>query len=314
MMHPVPKYVKDYFRRHRLARRLPPAISKLIKGRVVDFTNASPYFRRLAADARIRIQAELEVRGDFRYSLGVRLFAFFRFALLELVANPPADTEDYVPGDFVAQAIYRTAWLYGNPIPAEKDDRFDLWPPSKPIAHAWERLGTYAPLSGGERLVLEELPTGELRFPNPGFLLPRIEQRITYNTDKNKLPKITIEIEGEPASVLYRSRYVLRDPEERAKIRREAKRLLESLCRHLLITFQVRHSKANRPVINLGQEAAYLHDHKRLSWRKVAQKACPRNHTHDFGCQTNLRKQAEQWYRRNLADIKRCDLPSAQFV
>jgi hypothetical protein len=246
---------------------------------------------------------------QFRYEFSVPLFAFFKCALRHLLANPPMDAQNMSPADLIAQAVFRTAWMYGTPLPNPDRDRGELWPRNRPICEAWLRLGKYEPLSGAEIMTKEELSDGTLRFPSPGFLLPRIAQRISYSTDKNKLPKIVIEIEGEPVCILYKSRYNLRDLEERTSVRAEAKRMLDCLIKDLLVNFQVKYSRANRPLINLGQEAAYLHDHRRLSWREVANQICPRKHSHDFTCRTNLRKQAEHWYRRNVTAIMKREPP-----
>jgi hypothetical protein len=157
--------------------------------------------------------------SEFRYEFSASLFAFFECTLRELLANPPADAQDKNPSDLVAHAVYRTAWMYGTPLPSFDRNRDELWPPGRPMSEAWLRLGKYPPPSGAELMIREELPDGTLRSASQESRHPLIAQRITYNADRTKLPKIVIEIEGEPVSILYRSRYVLFDPEQRVKVR-----------------------------------------------------------------------------------------------
>lgn len=128
---------------------------------------------------------------------------------------------------------------------------------------------------------------------------------MTYHQDGRKLPKLSIDIEGEPVALLLKARYSIRDEDERRGVRSEASKIFKQLAKSMSENLQIAHRDSHRPRINLGAEAAYLHDYKGLSWRVVSQQACPRKHKHDENCKTNLRKQAEQWYRFQATAMER---------
>ena len=160
------------------------------------------------------------------------------------------------------------------------------------------------------KVVLEDPgQSSKLRLLRPGqSSYPRIGLSLTYHEDPQQLPKITIEIEGEPVSVLMKAHYDLKDPKERSRVRSDAKRIWSSLF-DWIAPWQ---AKAGRPREDRGKEAARLHYHQGLTWPQVADRLCsqkslhqrPNREGHMRLCRENFRKQSEQFFRKITQHIK----------
>lgn len=285
---------------------LPVDIRRYIKGKVIDLSTATKYYRRCAESVRPRLRPVLEEKAEAKFELERKFFRFYMKLLRELVARNYARSE-MKGADFLARALYRAGCLYAREQQPLDPSPFLLWPDTRPITDAWRRLGESG-VPGGRQVVLEDPGPGQkLRLPRRGeFGFPRIRLSLIFTQDREKLPKLTIEIEGEPVCILMKGGYLLRDPEERRAVRKDSKRIWEGVTPWLLADLGIGQLKRGKPAGHLGPEAAYLHDHHGLSWTQIAEKVCPKKHTHDWNCKENLRTQARQFWtnqRRSAATL-----------
>lgn len=176
------------------------------------------------------------------------------------------------PAECAALALYRAAGLYARHEKAKYPDRMMLSPDDRPIEEAWKGLQGITPYPHGEYMILEDRGTSKLRLPRPGvYEHERLKIGISYSGDVTKLPKITIEVEGEPVALLMKARYELRDPFETRTVRREAARRWTAIWNQILAMIQLRGSRPGRPVRNFGRDAARFH---LPSWQELASSGC----------------------------------------
>ncbi|OFV99324.1 MAG: hypothetical protein A3F68_06855 [Acidobacteria bacterium RIFCSPLOWO2_12_FULL_54_10] len=316
-------------------RDLTKDIQTCVKGKIIDLSSASEYWRKCVEAVLPHIQALIRKRGPNRYELANdQFFGFFFNHLQGRIARYKARPPETIvmkmnSAELIAEALYNAAQLFGKPLIEVPKDWDSLWPKDRPMSEAWERLGVpesmtipggaaqiWTPRSMGMRARLEDPgQSSELRLLRPGqSSYPRIGLSLTYHKDPQELPKITIEIEGEPVCVLMKAHYNLKDSKERSRVRSDAKRVWSSLFRWIT-PWQ---AKAGRPREDRGKEAAQLHYHQGLTWTQVADRLCPQkslhlrpnrqNHIHR--CKENFRKQAEQFFRKITQHIK--TLPAAK--
>ena len=289
--------------------RLPPEVRECLKGRAIDLSTASKYYRRCVGSVLPRLQPVLVSKGENRYQLSEKFFGFFMQLLREVVAGHHGRSE-MGGADFLARALYRAGWLFGRRQKALEPSPFLVWPETRPIPEAWKRLGELAGSGriSGTSVVLEDPGPGQkLRLPRPGqFEHPRIKLSITSSVERERLPKLGIEIEGEPVCVLMNGAYLIKDPEEREAIRKDSKRILDALMQWVYADLGIGRLSRGRPPEHLGRDAAYLHDHLDLSWAQVAERLCRKKHKHGRSCRENLRSQARQYWvnqRRSCAAL-----------
>lgn len=272
----------------------------------MDVSTASEYYRRHWETVLPRVRGQLRERNRFHYELNKQFFHFFIGHLREVIVQHYGRSE-MGAGDFVANALYRAGWLFGMPKKPAFDrlETIRLWPVSRPVSEAWKNLGSLA-IPGGSWVTLEDPGSGcELRLPQPGrFDHPRIGINITWAQDKKELPKVTIEIEGEPVCTLMRARYELEDPYERREVRKKAKRTWDSLIKQLYAMVGVGHLKRGRPQEHRIGRAAYLKYHRRLTWREVAQELCPENHAHTKDCRERFQRGVDQLWKRHSRNAR----------
>lgn len=265
---------------------IPKEIESCIRGRTVDLSTASKYHRRLFELARPRLQPLLIEKGENRFELKKDLWQFFLPCLEEVVRQHHSQGE-MKKADFIAKALYRAGSLYKrHPASRAAESPKPLWPPDRPILEAWKRTDNSRFLLGGDFRLQVSGENSEL------------EVRYRFSSDTTKLPKLEIEIEGEPVCALANSRFRPADPEIGRELRLKGKKVWDSLCKKLAISLGVLEPKAHRPLENLGKQAAYRHDHCGMSWNETARLICPQRHQHGHKCKENLRTQARQWYAR----------------
>lgn len=288
---------------------IPPEISQYIKGRVVNLWRASTYYRKCWEAICPRVHSELKREGESQYKLSHPFFRFFLKHLREKVAGHYGKSE-MGPTDVIALALYEAGCLYGQtPMPAHPSP-FQPWPEGRPVSEAWKGLGDL-PIPGDFLIVYEYPGPGhELRVPRPGqFQHPRIAVRVSYSMDKEKLPKLTIEIEGEPVCLLMKAAYELNDLEQRRAVRKEVDRILTSLLRRLFVKAL---PKGGRPPEHrAGRKAAFLHYHRGLAWPDVAEQLCKQNHAHTKACSKNFQTQATQFWQAVRQGARRYPLAKA---
>ncbi len=275
---------------------IPPEIARYIRGRIVDLSTASRYYRKCWAVIHPRVQSEAKRKDESRYQLSGPLFRLFLKHLRKKAAGHYHRAE-MSAGDIIALALYEAGCLYKQPpMPDPKPSQ--LWPDTRPISEAWQRLGNLR-IPGGSFFTYEDPGGSELQVPRSvRFQYPRIGMNLTWGMERKDLPKLTIEIEGEPVCLLMKARYELGDAGERRAVRKEAKRIWVSLSKKLLVAAGAMHPSEGKPPGHRGKRAAFLHDHCRLSWRDVAKQLCERKHEHSGACSINFRKQAEQFWKK----------------
>jgi hypothetical protein len=142
-------------------------------------------------------------------------------------------------------------------------------------------------------------PGHELRAPISGdYEFPRILLRVLVNGDRSKLPKITIELEGELACVLEKGMYYSLDPYDQRAQRHEAKRIWDAVFKELRPLVGIGYSDQGRPADLRPGQAAYLKYFHGLPWSKVAEQHCPTRHTHTKKCKDKVRKAVANYFKR----------------
>lgn len=278
---------------------IPSEIRHCIKGRTVDLSTASKYYRKCWEAVSPRVEEEIKKKGLSHYELKPRFFRFFLDHLNELVSRHYGRSEMNA-GDCAARALYRAALLVGRTkTPLTGPSPRQLWPSTRPISQAWQKLGRL-PMPGGAMATFEVPDSGgELRLTRPGeFNYPRISMSVTCAQDRAALPKITIQIKGEPVCVLIKAMYELDDPEERCVARKEAKRIWNFLRKRLSVEFGVERIKGGHPLEDRLKRAAYHKYFQDATWRQVAAKLCPDRHTHTKECQERFRRGVGQYWKR----------------
>ena len=187
---------------------IPPEIRDLIKDRIVDLSNAHRWYRKRLEPVLEQVETEAEERDQDLVKLSRRFFPFF----IDYLEDEASDYKirEYTPSDCVANALYWALMEFArsefkNPSPFHEP----LWPPSRPIAEAWQR---FAPLDKPRGLKLGM--TFEEEYPRSGTLPPltggqfqpsRIRIIMTTPRNKKKLPRLVMEIEGEPVCILIKA-------------------------------------------------------------------------------------------------------------
>lgn len=263
-------------------------IEKLVRGRVIDYSGATPYFKKLADGAVVAFGPLAQREGDCRYRLDSRLFASFR---LGLPSHHHVFQSARNPADVVARAFWSMAW---DQVVPDWPSRVP-WPPQRTSAEPRED----APQQYGGSLVYEYLPEGKLRKAIPPFEYPQI--RVSYG-GKNvglHLPKLTIEFEGDPLAVVNDAFGELRP--ERSASRIKARKLIESLFIEVLKMMRLKSPSRNRPREDeFGQKAAQMHDLKGWTWKEVAERLCEGHKKHkqtEENCKHRMKQAAARWYR-----------------
>jgi len=304
---------------------IPQEYSSWITGRSVDISTASSFYRKRWDIYRAIVLAEVEDKGGYRYVLKARFFKSFSSCLRNL--HDDKALRRLGNENVVAEALCCAASSLVPREPTEDVDMADishlpLWPQSNPFpkgdvlnlsgeeappkSEAWRRLGNFSPA------VLE---AQTLRRSNGGTWKPGWDPdghsvRITpdYDTDRTKLPKLTIEIQGEPICLLIKA-----SQDQSGADFEEAERLWERLLHWLSVSVGLHQATGGRPPLRQGERAAYLKDHLGLpSWDRVARRLCQEHPDgqHTNKCGDNFRKQAGQYWERLRKDIQE-RLPSA---
>ena len=265
--------------------RLPKKIASYIKGKVVDISTSHEYFAKHCENAIPRVQRQVKTKGRRRYQLSEGLFSLFSNLLAELVDRHYGRSE-MNEGDFLARALYRSCWLYPRGGRRNRLTRHrELWPKTRPVSEAWKELGDLQPFDRQGILVAPE--TGG-----------NIALNVYCSAEKTELPKIRVEIEGEPVSTLMKAMFELENLSERRQVKKRAKRIWEFIFKQLSVYVGIAHLKSGRPQEYILQRAAYLHDFEGLSWSEVARQLCQEEHRHNRGCAERFRKGATQYWKR----------------
>jgi hypothetical protein len=151
-------------------------------------------------------------------------------------------------------------------------------------------------------------PGHKLRAPISGdYEFPRIGLGLRVNGDRSRLPKITIDLEGELVCVLMKGMYWSSDPYDLRARRNAAKRIWDALYGELRLLVGAGCSDEGRPADLRPDAAAYLKYFHGLSWRLVAEQLCPAKHidtehTHTEKCKENFRKAVANYFKRLKQD------------
>ena len=278
--------------------RLPVEITRYIKGKVVDLSDASLYYRKHAKAVIGRLDDVLTEKDSNRYELQASFFSFFMDVLC-LEVDLHYDLPYINAGDFPAYALFDAGQLFERVTFTEEEVDVEesanyLWPHARPISEAWARLGNV------------NVPMNR----SYNFSDPRMMMGLRWERDRQALPKLTIEIKGEPVCLLMKAKQPLQSPVERLAAHKEAKVIWKSLLKKLSLWAEITQVGRGRRGKGLGHRAAFLHDHKKLTWKKVAEKLCPIRHKHNWNCTQNFRAQARQFWDRLQRKLHR--LPPLQ--
>lgn len=277
---------------------VPKEMRRYVRGRIVDLSDASRYYRRFANEVFPRLQPVLKTKGDDRYQLAAGFFPFYIEVLQQLIGLHYG--LPYMnPGDFPAYALYHAGRHFRIATLVPMDDRtigqeFELWPPTRPVSEAWERFGKSGfPINREGYFAVPPCDAEALRVGEPGK--GRLALRLRFSHNRQALPKVTVEIEGEPVCVLMKGMQSL-NPRERRAVRDEAKKIWRLMVKKLSSWAGISQAGPGHPAENLGGHAAFLHDHRGLTWLQVAENLCPLRHKHE-SCKLNFRIQAIQFYQ-----------------
>jgi hypothetical protein len=249
-----------------IKRLLPKEITQYVQGRTIDLSSTSVYYLRFARAALHRLQPVLREREEKRYELKKRFFDFYMNCLWN-VYNLHYGMPYMEPADFPAEALYRAGMMYGvvrlaPADPAGIDIMSELWPKTRPTSEAWIRLGDLTTPMGRGRA-----------FENPPLYL-----HLKCNRDRTTLPKLTIDIEGEPVAVLMRAMHRIEDVTERRAARKEAKKIWDVLLTQLSLWAGIAQPSRGKPRENLGRRVAFEVDYRGFTLPQVEGRLCPRKH------------------------------------
>ena len=279
--------------------KIPNEIAKLIIGTKVRVPDRERFFAKRWGAILPAVASKVERVSDDTFKLEKSFFRRF-MALLqsELAGSGKPQYEKFTPSDWIAQALVTVA-DFSLPEP-EVDDT--LWPTNKPIAEAWKKFPDSPRLRWG-------LPVGEtleytgkdgrLKHIEPGDSHnPRIELLIRISNNRQSLPELTISLKGEPVCDLVGPLGSFADSHNEKTAHEKAGALWNSLSKAIAVCLKIENPTQGRPASNSGDDAALLHDHEGLTWRKVADILCKEDHQHDQKCADNFRIQAQHYWER----------------
>ncbi len=271
--------------------RIPPEIRNCVRGRTVDISSADEYQKKVVQALLPRLRTLVMGQGNNRYELARPLFQFFFKQLKQWVDIGPTLSA----GDVIAHALEDTAVEYGIPKKPLVKGPIPVWPENVPISEAWRSIAELGMPHRGTVVFEDPGPGRELQVPSPAeYQHPRIGLTVTFNSNKDRLPKILIEIEGEPVCFLMKAMH----PDEGRTVRKEARRIWESLVKELGVMFDVQQRREGRPIEFRLEKAAHLKYSGNLSWKQVAEKLCPEKHAHKKKCREMFRKGVAQFFKR----------------
>ncbi len=277
---------------------VPKEIGRYVEGRIVDLSDASRYYRRFAKEVIPRLQPVLKAKGDDRYQLAAGFFPFY-IEVLRQIIGLHYGLPYMNPGDFPAYALYHAGRHFGMATLVPMDDRtieqeFEVWPPTRPVSEAWERFGKSGfPINRVNYFAVPPCDAEALRVGEQGK--ERLALRLRFSHNRQALPKVTVEIEGEPVCVLMKATQTLNSREGHA-VRDEAKKIWRLVVKKLSSWAGISQAGRGRPRENLGRQAAFLLDHRGLIWPKVVERLCRKKHRHNMNCKENLRRQRRQFW------------------
>lgn len=286
---------------------LPPDVTARIQGRVVDISGASRFHEKQWEIHRPQLPTSVEDRGTDHYELSAKFFPAFE-KQLRIMLGKGLRKESGAPANLIISAICYLAdeGERSRNLDSDALQHWPVWPSSRSISEAWEELGLL-PIPWLDSVTIEQPAPGSRwrkRIDvDSGF--PKAKVDPYFNTDKEELPRLTIEIEGAPVCRLMRAHYRLGDEEKQRAMRKEAKQFWDAIVLWSSSALGFGHPSKGRPKTGQGYKAAFLHDHLGLSWGQVAQRLCPKDHRHLADCKENFRKQAEQYWGRIRAQHTR---------
>ena len=304
---------------------MPKDFEKWVIGSTVDLSSTTPYYKKLWDIHRPLFAELVEDRGAYRFELKPVLFRSLIRHLDAGLRGPHHEPHD---ANVIAETLCHIA-LDFTPREASSESEISeearLWPEleladsalfnyfgvdfeRKDIAEAWRTLG---------KLRVPDLDGVTLQKTGENMWEPlfdrnkpddRIQIRPTYNTDIRKLPKLTVEIEGEPVALLMH--LSAQSASTRTRVDGEpAEKLWKALMHWLAVCVGLDQAAGGRPRSNQGRKAAFYHDHLGKSWSQVARIVCPLRHAHTKSCSENFRKQAEQFWKRLQSNIESLTAP-----
>jgi hypothetical protein len=270
-------------------------IKRLVRGKVIDYSDATAYFKKLANGAVSAFGSHVQQEGDCKYQLESNLFVLFRrrlpahYHVLHMTENP---------ADIVARAFWALAW---DQIVADQPVTTRIpWPPTQRIVAPPHRSVSHQ--VGFASLVYEYLPDGRIREPIPPFEHPQIRVEGDCKNQSPDLPILTIVFEGDPLAAVADCFGAYRP--ERSAARTEARKLLECLFSQALKQMGFKYKSRNRPrELDFGLKAAQMHDLEGLTWKEVTEKLCEGHEKHKKNiesCKHRMEQAAARWYRSQV--------------
>jgi hypothetical protein len=280
--------------------KLTAEVSACIHGKTVDLSGASEFHRREWDIYRPALSKSIEDRGANRYEFSPKFFSNFEWYLRYILREGLHHKIDN-PGDLIISAVGYLLGeeMYGRELHPEDLEEWPIWPSSRPISESWHTLGSLRVPSWVHSVSLEQPVGGKWRrriTVESEFPMVKIEP--FFSKDKKELPKLIIQVEGQPVCLLMKAQYKQDDETDRAA----AKQLWKEILRWSSVLLGFTQAKSGRPKTDLGRNAAFLRYHLDWPWPKIAERLCPLKHTlkhtHSFACQDNLRTLNKQYWTR----------------
>ncbi len=291
---------------------IPEVFRTDIEDNVVDISGASPYFKRRWDIYRALVSEQAKAVAGGRYQLQPVLFQDFVNCLRDL--HTQREWRKVEPANTVAEALCWSADLQ-NPVEDADDNAlwfvpFDETPTegtandplsfldslskTPAIADDWDSMGS-SPVPLLEPVTLrwdyqdKDVKSEKAKKWQPGYRddCPVVNVIPEYNHDRSKRPELSIKIEGAPVCLLMRA--------SQAK-NKDAQMLWKALLHGLSVQAGFEESTGGRPRLGKGRKAAWLRDHSRCSWRKVAKILSGTSYPSPANIE-NYRKQAEQYWK-----------------
>jgi hypothetical protein len=297
---------------HNAEAPLPENVRRLIRGKVIDLSGASNFFKK-RAEAASSLQGFVEPLHNFHYRLTNRFDSFYFVNLHHFYGSNSLE----VP-DALAEGLYQLGrhWAKidcGNlPIASIPSDDF--------LRSEWQGADDWGAFLLRDACIGEVWwhslgGDGKIRNWNGRSDPGDFELRIDFGPETTKPPVVTISVKGEPAAILMRWWMTLTPNSAPQKfpgieaLREKAGNMLDSLAGQLKTNLKLTKPKKGRPRDDFGEQAAYLRDHKKQNMALIAKELCKlpphASATERRKCFDRIRKAANNYYKLLRSDYNK---------
>jgi len=308
---------------------IPARFREQVKGKLVDISGASWYFKRRWDIYRRLVSKQATPVGTDLYELKEGFFPSFVSCLQDLHLQDQWRKVD--PANVIAEALCWAAHQaepddaaidealsfvpFADPADRhlDEDDAFsflDSVSKAEPISEDWQKLGkNRVPLLEPMTLRWDYDDSHTKKKKEKKWVrgyrddCPVVNVIPKYNDDRTKRPALSVKIEGAPVCFLMKA-YGRNKVDATNTQESDAETLWKALQHWLAVALGFKKPTGGAPALGKGPKAAWLHEHLGETWTRVAQRL---DHTQNPSREVveNYRKQAEQFWARLRKQVDR---------